>query len=243
MSYEQLMDMVMNDEKISKLEIKKYLGEEIINSLLELYKFCDEYGFNIFTHGAHGNIDDIHSIFEQGYILTEHYIEEKEFIEETEIIDYKVKLSEMKFFKDEDSNRYSVIMKPKNDSYFDDMPQHFLKGKIGLMDLINRIVVGRGSYPCNLMYFITTPNNKKISSEIMEERFSVITYDDSDEVEFGRQDTIATENIALCIDIKNKKVHYNRNYDPKYLVSENDRFMSLTVNEITDEFMESVRKR
>ena len=30
MSYEQLMDMVMNDEKISKLEIKKYLGEVVL---------------------------------------------------------------------------------------------------------------------------------------------------------------------------------------------------------------------
>lgn len=241
MSYEQLMNMVLNNEQISNIEIKKYLGNEIINSLMELYKFCDEYDFNIFTHGSHGDINNVKSMFEQGYILSEQYIEENEFINETGIIDYKTKLKEMKYFEDEDSKRYSVIIKPKNNSLFDDMPQHFLKGKIGLMDLISRIVIGRGEYPCNLMYFIITPNNKKISSEIMGERFSVI-YDDTDEVEFSRQDTIATENIALCIDVKDKKVYFNKNYNPKYLVSENDRFMNLTINETTDGFMESIKK-
>lgn len=242
MSYEQLMSKIINNCEISNIEIKNYLGDEIINSLLELYKFCDEYDFNIFTHGSHGNIDDVHSMFEQGYILSETYIEEKEFINETGIIDYKEKLNDMQFFKDDDCKRYSVVMKPKNNSHFDDMPQHFLKGKIGLADLISRIVIGRGEYPCNLMYFVITPNNKKISSEIMGERYSVI-YDDTDEVEFSKQDTVATENIALCIDIKNKKVYYNKKYNPKYLINENDRFMSLTINEITDEFMGSIKKR
>lgn len=62
-------------------------------------------------------------------------------------------------------------------------------------------------------------------------------------MEFSKQDTVATENIALCIDIKNKKVYYNKKYNPKYLINENGRFMSLTINEITDEFMGSIKKR
>ena len=120
-------------------------------SFIEFKNICKKYAGNDKNSVTDFNLD----------------IEEKEFINETGIIDYKEKLNDMQFFKDDDCKRYSVVMKPKNNSHFDDMPQHFLKGKIGLADLISRIVIGRVEYPCNLMYFVITPNNKKTSSEIM----------------------------------------------------------------------------
>ena len=230
MTYNEIRDKIISlgfkGERISEAEAKEYLGEEICSIIDSMYDFCRKFRYNIFSHGAINNEEQVYSMFREGFNFSTSSISADDFLEKTGVknVEEQMKNGKIGEVVDDEYVEYRVKLKNGNDYNifsFDSMGQKFCRGLISYSEIISRFVAHYNNIPCNLMYFVLTPEAIRSSEDIQDKRYVAEMRDGWDDIEFDyyENEIIPTETIALCIDVEMRKVYLNEHFDCLYLLS------------------------